>query len=105
MSKTIYTLTLNRVYLRAMTAYDKIDQAFARSCFRQAKKLMRVLVQHYRQTEMPLGTAQELERRIKSAMLCKETMPFFYNPQRILMLRAKRYVLRRRSVVRLPKQN
>lgn len=57
---------------------------------------MTVLTHHYRYTEPVIETRKDLDRRIEWAMTVKKTMPAFYNPQRILMLRAKRYVLRRR---------
>ncbi|MBV1885586.1 MAG: hypothetical protein KUG61_00790 [Parvibaculaceae bacterium] len=101
-SETIYALPLGHAYSCRMTPYEKIDQAFARSCFRQAKKLMNSLVQHYQQTEAPTETIQELNRQIRWAMLCKKNMSSHYTPQRILMLRAKRYVLRRRPAVPFP---
>lgn len=92
----VYAHTFNSRYPPTMTAYDKIDLAFARSCFRQAKKLMTALASHYRHTEPVVETLQELDRRIEWAMDMKKTMPDLYEPQRLLRLRAKRYVLRRR---------
>lgn len=80
-----------------MTAYEEMDLAFARSCFRQAKKLMTALVDRYRHTEPVVETLQDLDRRIEWAMVIKKTMPARYEPQRLLRLRAKRYVLRRKS--------
>ena len=78
-----------------MTAYDEIDLAFARSCFRQAKKLMTALVNHYRHIEPVTETVSDLDRRIEGVMVTKKTTPALYKPQRLLRLRAKRYVLRR----------
>ncbi|MFT6490661.1 MAG: hypothetical protein ACJAXQ_001444 [Parvibaculaceae bacterium] len=86
-----------------MTAYDDIDRAFARACFRQAKQSMTFFVHHYRHTEKVIETtettetSETLERRIAWAATVKKTMPSLYTPQRILMLRAQRYVLRRRA--------
>ena len=48
-----------------MTAYEEMDLAFARSCFRQAKKLMTALVDRYRHTEPVVETLQDLDRRIE----------------------------------------
>ena len=101
-SEIIYTLILGHAYSCRMTPYEKIDQAFALSCFRQAKKLMNALVQHYQQTEATTETIQELNRQIKWAMICKKNMSPQYTPQRILRLRAKRYILRRRSAALSP---
>lgn len=90
-------------YPLSMTAYDDIDRAFARACFRQAKQSMTFFVHHYRHTEKVTETTETtktietLERRIAWAATVKKTMPSLYTPQRILMLRAQRYVLRRRA--------
>ena len=93
----VYAHAFNSPYPSTMTAYDEINLAFARSCFRQAKKLMTTLVSHYRHTEPVVETLQDLDRRIEWAMVMKKTMPALYEPQRLLRLRAKRYVLRRQS--------
>jgi len=80
-----------------MSAFDEIERAFGYSCFRQAKKLMITFVHHYRHIECVSETIQDLDRRIEWAIVMKQTLPALYDPQRILRLRAKRYVLRRHS--------